>query len=197
MQIACTFMEWNPLRLTKSFSFSCGAWILMWVPSTQPITPGNPPLVKKPRLFWSISSSVDGHLMKFLCFCARASETWPIIRDTDDFDRPRVSPITWRKLPEAKKRNATRTCTVVDKAWFRDVSLSRSSRRSSDKNYMDSRPKRYRLLNSSSVKLDREKSSGSLNVLSFLLGAGIKPNPPSNKSAILFCLGKVFPRLVS
>ena len=46
------------------------------------------------------------------------------------------------------------------------------------------------------VKLDREKSSGSLNVLSFLLGAGIKPNPPSNKSAILFCLGKVFPRLV-
>ena len=118
LQIACSFMEWNPLRLTKSFLFSCGAWILMWVPSTQPITPGNPPLVKKPRLFWSISSSVDGHLMKFLCFCARASETWPIIRDTDDFDRPRVSPITWRKLPEAKKRNATRTCTVVDKAWF-------------------------------------------------------------------------------
>ena len=84
MQIACTFMEWNPLRLTTSFSFSCGAWILMQVPSTQPITPGNPPLVKKPCLFWSISSSVDGHLRKFLCFCVRASETWLIIWDTDD-----------------------------------------------------------------------------------------------------------------
>ena len=194
-------MEWNPLRLKKLFSFSYGTWILMWVPSTQPITPGNPPLVKKKTAFvlkyllfgwWSVDE-----VSLFLCFCARAGETWLIIRDTDDFDRPRVSPITWRKLPEAKKRNATRTCTVVDKAWFRDVSLSRSSRRSSDKNSMDSRPKRYRLLNSSSVKLDREKSSGSLNVLSFLLGAGIKPNPPSNKSAILFCLGKVFPRLVS
>ena len=156
-----------------------------------------PPLVKKLCLFWSISSSVDGHLMKFLCFCARASETWLIIRDTDDFEKPRVSSITWRKLPEAKKRNATRICTVVDEAWFRDVSLSRSSRRSSDKNSMDSRPKRYRLLNSSPVKLDREKSSGSLDVLSFLLGAGIRPNPPSNKSAILFCLGEVFPRFVS
>ena len=46
LQIACTFMEWNPLRLATSFLFSCGAWILMQVPSTQPITPGNPPLVK-------------------------------------------------------------------------------------------------------------------------------------------------------
>ena len=77
------------------------------------------------------------------------------------------------------------------------VCLSRSSRRSSDKNFIDSRPKRYRLLSSSLVKLDREKSSGSLNVLSFLLGAGIKPNPPIKKSAILFFWGKVFPRLVS
>ena len=55
---------------------------------------------------------------KFLCFGARASKTWLIIRDTDDFDKPRVSPITWRKRPEAKKLNATRTRTVVDKAWF-------------------------------------------------------------------------------
>ena len=104
--------------------------------------------------------------MKLLCFCASLSETWLIIRDTDDFDKPRVSPVTWRNLPEAKRPYPTRTCTVVDKAWFRDVSLSRSSRRSSDKNSMDSRPKIYRLLNSSSVKLDREMSSGCLNILS-------------------------------
>ena len=42
-----------------------------------------------------------------------------------------------------------------------------------------------------------EDAHAAATVLSFLLGAGIKPNPPSNKSAILFCLGKVFPRLVS
>ena len=73
-----------------------------------------PPLVKIPCSFWSISSSVDGHLRKFLCFCVRASETWLIIWDTDDFEKLRVSPITWRKLLEVKKRNTTRICTVVE-----------------------------------------------------------------------------------
>ena len=45
-----TLMEWNPFRLTKSFSFVLGAWILTCVPSTLPITPGNPPLSWKPSL---------------------------------------------------------------------------------------------------------------------------------------------------
>ena len=53
----------------------------------------------------------------------------------------------------------------------------------------DSRPKRYRLLSSLSVKSVKEKSSRSLNCLSFLFGTDIKPKSPNSKSAILFCLG--------
>ena len=59
LHTACTLMEWNPFRLTKSFSFVLGAWILTWVPSTQPITPGNPPLLWNPRLT-TCSSAGDG-----------------------------------------------------------------------------------------------------------------------------------------
>ena len=36
----------EPFTIDNIVLFSCGAWILMQVPSTQPITPGNPPLVK-------------------------------------------------------------------------------------------------------------------------------------------------------
>ena len=58
-----------------------------------------------------------------------------MMRDTVDFDKPMVSPITCRNLPEAKNRNAARTCTVVDKAWFRTVALSRSSRKKVDQKF--------------------------------------------------------------
>ena len=50
LHTASTLMGWNPFRLTKSFSFVLGAWILTCVPSTLPITPGNPPLSWKPSL---------------------------------------------------------------------------------------------------------------------------------------------------
>ena len=148
MKIACKLMEWNPLRLTKSFSFSCGTWILMWVLPTQAITLGNPPLVKKN------------------CVCFDVSPLWSMATRWSFL----VSVQGWAKLGWLFG-----AWFDFDKAWFRDVSLSRLSWRSSVKTLMDSRPKQNQLLNSSRVKSHREKSSGSLNVLSFLLGAGVKP----------------------
>jgi len=38
-----------------------------------------------------------------------AAESSQIVLETVDFGSPTVSPITWRKLPEAKKCNPTRT----------------------------------------------------------------------------------------
>ena len=180
-------MEWNPFWLTKLFCFLSGvpkSWCKCYKDSQS--TP--PPLVKKSHLFWGISSLEDSNLVKFLCFCARACETWPINQDTIYFDKPNVSPITSTKVPEAKMFITTRTCTIFNNTWFQDASNSRSSWRSSDKNSMDSQPKWYELLNSSSVKSpSREKSSGSLNILSLPLGTCIKPTPMSNKLAIFFC----------
>ena len=54
LHTACTLMEWNPFRLTKSFSFVLGGWILTWVPSTQPITPG-PTLPCRKTLAWLLA----------------------------------------------------------------------------------------------------------------------------------------------
>ena len=42
-------------------------------------------------------------------FLINAKETSQIVLETVDFGSTTVSPITWRKLPEAKKCNPTRT----------------------------------------------------------------------------------------
>ena len=73
------------------------------------------------------------------------------------------------KQKTKKKSFLKQAAYVVKKAWSRDVFLFRSLRRSSYKNSMDFPPKWYWLLNSSSRKFDREKSSGILNVLLFPL----------------------------
>ena len=41
-----------------------------------------------------------------------------MMRDTVDFDKPMVSPITCRKLPEAKNCNAARTVQLLTRHGF-------------------------------------------------------------------------------
>ena len=83
----------------------------------------------------------------------------------------------------AKKRNATRICSVGDSAWFLVVCRCRSFSRISVRNSMESRPNLYLLRSSSSEKSSR-KISCSRNFLSRIFGGitGI------SKSAILFVL---------
>ena len=54
---------------------------------------------------------VPGKLIKlnWFPFWINAAETSQIVRETVDFSSPTVSPITWRKVSEAKKHNATST----------------------------------------------------------------------------------------
>ena len=125
--------------------------------------------------------------MNWFCLPARASDTSVTIRDTVDFESPTVSPIICKKLPLAKKRKATRSCTVGVNAWFRFVWRWRSSLRRSVKNSMESRPNRYWHRSSSLVKLSRDISC-CLNCFSLLSGT----TNPSNKSAILFVDVKLY-----
>ena len=121
--------------------------------------------------------------MNSFCFWARASDTSLTTLETEDFGRPTVSPMSCRKLPLAKKRNATRICSVGDSAWFLVVCRCRSFSRISVRNSMESRPNLYLLRSSSSEKSSR-KISCSRNFLSRIFGGitGI------SKSAILFVL---------
>ena len=116
--------------------------------------------------------------------------TSQIVRDTVDFGSPMVSPITWRKLPEAKKRNASRTWTVADKAWFREICRSRSSRRSFTKNITEYQPKRKRLLSSSSEMFVKSMSC----ILYFFSWCG-NAKRSNNESAILFVLKNFNPKV--
>ena len=118
----------------------------------------------------------------------RAFDTSVTILETVDLGRPTVSPIICRKLPLAKKRNATRTCSVGDSAWFLRVCLCRSSFRISTRNFIDSRPNLYLLRSSSSVSSSRSISR-CWNFLSRICGS-IRGN---SKSAILFVLAKFSP----
>ena len=130
--------------------------------------------------------------MNSFCFWASASETSFTALETEDFGRPTVSPISCRKLPLAKKRNATRICCVGDSAWFLFVCHCRSFLRISVRNSMESRPNLY-LLRSSSSETSSKKISCCRNFLLRIFGGITR----IRKSAILFVLINFIPRLVS
>ena len=119
-------------------------------------------------------------------------------------DRRRASAKT--SLPQARKlcrqliagssrlhKNAEQHCWTTDaKAWLRLVGRWRSFASRSDKNSIDSRPKRYLHRSSSSVKLSSVMSC-SLNFLSRLWGS----SNSNNKCAILFLSHNFIPRLAT
>ena len=144
-----------PINKIVFVTFVLGAWILTWVPSTQPITPGNPPLLWNPRLT-TCSSAGDG-------------DTSFTTLETEDFGRPTVSPMGCRKLPLTKKSNATRICSVGDSAWFLFVCRCRWFSRIPVRNSIESRPNRYLLRSSSSEKSSRKISCWG-NTFSRILG---------------------------
>ena len=138
--IAWTLIEWNPFLFTKSLSKALGPWIRTWVPSMQPITPGKPPFSKKPRFISCLSAAVDGHRMNSCCFRTRAVDTLLTILETVHLGMPpTVSPTTSKKLPLAKKRRATRTCSWGFNARFLPVGLSRSAASVSVMNWIELR----------------------------------------------------------
>ena len=62
--------------------------------------------------------------------CLHRAKQWTYVGDVlepVDFGSQNVSPITSRKLPDAKKRKATRTWISGESAWLRAVFLARSS----------------------------------------------------------------------
>ena len=88
---------------------------------------GKASLSKKPCFISCLSAAVDGHRTHWFCFRARAVETLLTILETVHFGMPpTVSPTTSKKLPLAKKRRATRTCSWGFKVWVLLVGLSRS-----------------------------------------------------------------------
>ena len=151
-------MEWNPFRLTKSFPFVLGCLN----PNMCPVDAANytrePSLVVKPSLDYTCSSAGDGNKMNFFCFWARASNTSFTTLETEDFGRPKVSPMGCRKRPLTKKCNATRICSVGDSAWFLFVCRCRSFSRISLRNSIESWPNRSLLRSSLSEKSSRKIS---------------------------------------
>jgi len=130
--VTWTLIEWNPFLFTKSLSWALGPWVRIWVPSMQPITPG------KPCFISCLSAAVDGHHMNSCCFRTRAVDTLLTILETVHLGMPpTVSPTTSKKLPLAKKRRATRTCSWGFNARFLPVGLSRSAASVSVMNWME------------------------------------------------------------
>ena len=88
---------------------------------------GKASLSKKPCFISCLSAAVDGHRTHWFCFRARAVETLLTILEKVHFGMsPTVSPTTSKKLPLAKKRRATRTCSWGFKVWVLSFGLSRS-----------------------------------------------------------------------
>ena len=151
-QMACTFTEWKPFLLIKSGSFCEGAFIRTWVPSMQPVALGKPPTRQRPCLISSRSFGVVVNVTKSFTFEARASVSRRTPRLTVDLSLDKnVSPMTSRKLPEARKRKVTNTCSVADNEWLLLVEGAISCDNNSRIKFMPSLPKRYRDLNSSSL----------------------------------------------
>ena len=90
--------------------------------------PRKPPLVKKPRLFWSISSLVDGHLTKVSLFRCKGKQ------NLADYTGHR-----WLWQAQSISNNLKKASGGEKAQRYKDshscrqrVVLSRSSRRSSD-----------------------------------------------------------------
>ena len=114
-----------------------------------------------------------------------------MMRDTVDFDKPLVSPITCRKLPEAKTATQQELVQLLTRHGF--------ERWPFEGRHEEGRPKVQLTLGQNDIDFStrrlcirlKKKSSRSLDFLSFLLtGPGIKPKPPNSKSAIFSIWGK-------
>lgn len=111
------------LRLKNHFLLKCifcscllGVKILIWVPSTQPITLGNPIFSKNSSLHSDFSSSVISNFMKSgqITLCNTSSVSSKII-ETIDWDNPRLKSfpkLVWYE-PYAKKRNVLASFNVL------------------------------------------------------------------------------------
>jgi len=143
------------------------------------------------KIMFKTQALVPGKPIKlnWFRFWMNAAETSQIVLKTVDFGSPTVSPITWRKLPEAKKRNATRTWTVGDKAIgsakfvIQDLCVEVSPK-------IESRPKRKRIWSSSSEKFVKSMSC----ILCFFSWCG-NAKRSNNESAILFVLKHFNPKV--
>lgn len=147
-------------------------------------SPGNPPFKKNPSFICWISAVVVGHWVNSFHFWVSAADTSQIICDTADFVKPTVSPITWKERPEAKKHKATRTWTVVNKAWLHHVCHFRSSSRSSTN---------ICILAAKTKPEFAKAISWSWNLLCLCT----TDNTLNSKSAMLFVLKNFIPQLAS
>ena len=124
------FILWYPFLFTNSPSFTEGAWILMWVQSMHPITPGK---CAREKFFcfvwsvwWSLSKWTYWQMALFNTALTLIIHLCTVILET-----PNTSPITSWKLPVAKKRKAIIICMPADRLPKRRVGNSSSCENSS------------------------------------------------------------------
>ena len=84
-----------------------------------PMAQGKPPILNNPCFISSLSTPVCRNLMKSSSLDVKASMKQRTSLLTVALSTlANVSPITWRKLPNARNLNVIRTWRMADNAWL-------------------------------------------------------------------------------